>query len=406
MKRDNVAFRLLQEEQTRQKNSLNLVASENYVSGQVLLALGSVFTNKYSEGYPRNRYYGGNEVVDKVENLARERALKLFKLNPAHWHVNVQPYSGSPANAEVYSALVPLGEKIMGLELTMGGHLSHGHKVSITSKAWKVAQYAVDKKTHRLDYETILRLARREKPKLIIAGYTAYPRVINFKKFNEIAQSVGAFVMVDMSHFAGLVAGRVYPSPFPYADVVTTTTHKTLRGPRGAMIFAKKELARKIDRAVFPGFQGGPHNHQTLAIAVALHEALQPSFVSYAKRVKNNAVVLALELKKRGWEIITGGTDSHVLLVNVSANGVGGYQAETMLEEANIVVNKNTIPYDERPPSDPSGIRLGTPAVTTRGMRVREMKLIADLIDRALKGESAKSVRRNVLELVKKFPIP
>src|SRR3989338_262207 len=303
MKRDNVAFRLLQEEQTRQKNSLNLVASENYVSGQVLLALGSVFTNKYSEGYPRNRYYGGNEVVDKVENLARERVLKLFKLN-------------------------------------------------------------------------------------------------------EIAQSVGAFVMVDMSHFAGLVAGRVYPSPFPYADVVTTTTHKTLRGPRRAMIFAKKELARKIDRAVFPGFQGGPHNHQTLAIAVALHEALQPSFVSYAKRVKNNAVVLALELKKRGWEIITGGTDSHVLLVNVSANGVAGYQAETMLEEANIVVNKNTIPYDERPPSDPSGIRLGTPAVTTRGMRVREMKLIADLIDRALKGESAKSVRRNVLELVKKFPIP
>lgn len=378
--KDKVIENLIKKENQRQLQTLNLIPSENYASKDVLAALGSPLTNKYAEGYSDLRYYGGNEYIDKIENLCKERALKLFHLQPLTWSVNVQGYSGSPANLAVLSALVPFGEKIMGLRLDMGGHLTHGHPVSITGKLWKSVQYGVDRKTELLDYGEIMKIAKREKPKLIIAGFTAYPRIIDFAKFRKIADAVGAYFMVDMSHFAGLVAGGVYPSPFKYADVVTTTTHKTLRGPRAALIFSKKELASKIDKAVFPGLQGGPHANQIAAAAVALHEAMQPSFKKYARQVVKNAKVLAAELKKKGFRLVSGGTDTHLLLIDLRNKGITGKRASDLLEAEGIIVNKNTIPYDPRPPMDPSGIRLGTPALTTRGMKEKEMKQIADLI--------------------------
>jgi glycine hydroxymethyltransferase len=397
---------LIQKELARQEETIDLIASENYSSKEVLSAVGSVFSNKYAEGYPRKRYYRGNAVVDEVEELAQKRGLALFGLDPEAWHVNVQPYSGSPANVAVYLALVPLGEKIMGMRLDMGGHLTHGHAVSATGKIWTQIPYGVSRQTHQLDYEELLRLAKREQPKLIVAGYTAYPRVIDWKRFREITDSVGAILMVDMSHIAGLVAGDAYPSPFPYADVVTSTTHKTLRGPRSAVIFSRKKFSKKIDKAVFPGLQGGPHMNHIAAIAAAFHEASRPEFKEYVAQIIKNAKVLSQELSDRGWRIISGGTDSHLLLIDTWSQKVGGEDASVLLEEANIIVNKNTIPYDERPPMDPSGLRLGTAAVTTRGMKDGEMKRIAEWTHVTLqKKRSSSDVRNEVLALCKKFPL-
>jgi glycine hydroxymethyltransferase len=388
--KDRQIEKLIKEETVRQKKVINLIASENYVSKDVQEALGSVLTNKYAEGYPNARYYGGNQISDKVESLCKARALDLFNLNENEWAVNVQPLSGSPANVAVYLALVEPGAKIMGMELAHGGHLTHGHKVSITGKIWKQVPYGVDKDTEVLNYEKLKELAIGEKPKLIVAGFTAYPRVIDFKKFREIADACGSLLMVDMSHFAGLVAGKAYPTPFEFADIVTTTVHKTLRGPRSAMIFSKKDdrgLSQKIDKAVFPGMQGGPHLNQIAAVAVALKEAKTPAFKSYAKQVIKNANKLSSELSKQGFRIISGGTDSHLILVDTwqEGKGISGKEASAKLEKAGIIVNMNTIPFDTRSPMDPSGIRLGTAAETTRGRREADMVKIAKKIDAVLR---------------------
>lgn len=386
--------KLIQEEKARQKKAINLIASENFVSKDVLEALGSELTNKYAEGYPGKRYYGGNETVDKVEQLCIDRALKLFDLDADTWGVNVQALSGSPANLAVYTALVPKGGKIMGMSLAHGGHLTHGHKASATGKFWEQISYGVNKETEVLDFDDIKKIALENKPNIIVAGFTAYPRVVDFKKFREIADSVGAFLMVDMSHIAGLIAGKAYPSPFPYADIVTTTVHKTLRGPRSAIIFTRRQktkdgndMANLIDRAVFPGLQGGPHMNQIAAVAVALKEAKTPAFKTYAKQAIKNAKTLAEELKKRGWKIISGGTDSHLVLVDVWMNGEGisGSEASDKLEKAGIIVNKNTILGETRTAFDPSGIRLGTAAETTRGKKENDFKKIAEKIDSILR---------------------
>lgn len=384
MKKDTQLFNLIQKETKRQKSVINLIASENYVSDAVREALGSVFTNKYAEGYPGKRYYGGNAIVDEVENLARARALKLFKLSPKKWSVNVQPYSGSPANIAVYLALVPLHEKIMGMQLAMGGHLTHGHGVSVSGKIWKQVPYGVDQNTEQLNYRKLEEIAKRENPKLIVAGFTAYPRRIDWKAFRRIADACGALLMVDMSHIAGLVAGGAHPSPFPYADVVTTTVHKTLRGPRSAMIFSRTEYMSAIDKAVFPGMQGGPHVNQIAGIATVLYEAIQPEFKKYAAQIVKNARMLAQELSKKGWRIVSGGTDNHLLLVDTLARGVSGAEASNALEKYGIIVNKNTIPFDTRKPMDPSGIRIGTAATTTQGMKEKDMKKIAERIHEIL----------------------
>lgn len=395
--KDKQIEKLIKLEEARQKKVINLIPSENYVSKDVLTALGSIFDNKYAEGYPYARYYGGQENVDKLETLCQERALKLFGLAKNKWHVNVQPLSGSPANLAVYLALVPQGGKIMGLPLSSGGHLTHGQKVSITGKVWQQVPIAIDPKTELIDYAKMKADAIAEKPALIVVGFTAYPRAVNFKKCREIADSCGAFLMVDMSHFAGLVAGKAYPSPFLYADVVTTTTHKTLRGPRAAMIFAKKDLPRgkagdrdipkKIDKAVFPGLQGGPHLGQIAGVAVAMAEDAKPEFKKYAKQIVLNAKALANELKKLGWHVVSGGTDSHLVLVDTWMGGKGlpGKEAEARLEKAGIIVNKNTVPGETRSPFDPSGIRLGSPAETTRGKKEKDFITIARKIDAVLK---------------------
>ena len=391
--------KLIEAEKKRQKSVINLIASENYVSKDVLEALGSELTNKYAEGKSHARYYGGNEIVDKIEDLCKDRALKLFNLSPDKWHVNVQPLSGSPANLAVYVALVPQGGKIMGMSLDHGGHLTHGHKVSATGKFWTQIPYGVDKNTEVLNYDELKKIAINEKPIIIVGGYTAYPRQIDFKKLREIADACGAFLMIDMSHFAGLVAGKVYPSPFEYADIITTTVHKTLRGPRSAIIFSKNEkkivnkngkeeiLGILIDRAVFPGLQGGPHINQIAATAIALKEANTPAFRKYANQIKKNAKVLAEEMGKKGWRIISGGTDSHLILIDTWMNGKGisGKDAGDRLEKEGIIVNKNAIPFDTRPPADPSGIRLGTAGETTRGKKEKDMKKIAERIDRILR---------------------
>ncbi len=398
--------KLLQAEKTRQKKVINLIASENIVSKDVLEALGSELTNKYSEGYPDKRYYGGNEIVDKIEKLAQERALKLFDLSPNEWSVNVQPLSGSPANLAVYLALVPKGGKIMGMSLSHGGHLTHGHKVSATGKFWQQIPYGVDEKTEMINYDDLKKLAKKELPDLIVCGFTAYPRIVDFKKFREITSAVSlarkklklspTILMCDMSHFAGLVAGKEYPSPFEFADVVTTTVHKTLRGPRSAMIFSKKSFSDLIDKAVFPGLQGGPHNNQIAAVAVALKEAKDSSFKKYARQVKKNAKVLANELMKFGWHVISGGTDSHLILIDVfmggiknekGAGGLTGEEASVVLEKSGIIVNKNTIPKETRSAFDPSGIRLGTAAETTRGLVEKDFVDIAIKIDQILKNK-------------------
>ncbi len=407
---DKEIEKLIQAEKRRQKSVINLIASENYVSNDVLEALGSELTNKYAEGYSAHRYYGGNENIDKIENLCKKRALKLFNLSSDKWHVNVQPLSGSPANLAVYLGLIPLGDsssreastergKIMGMDLTNGGHLTHGHKVSMTGKVWKQVPFGVDKKTEMIDYEAVKKIALAEKPKIIVAGFTAYPRIVDFKKFREIANACGAYLMVDMSHFAGLVAGKAYPSPFEYADIVTTTVHKTLRGPRSAMIFARMDktvtndkgkvqhLGELIDKAVFPGLQGGPHLNQIAAVAVALKEAGTPAFKKYAKQVLKNAKALSDELKKLGWKIISGGTDSHLILMDtwMDGKGISGKEASDRLEKAGIIVNKNTIPNETRSPVDPSGIRLGSAAETTRGKKEKDFIKIAQKINTILR---------------------
>ncbi len=397
--KDKQIEKLIKAEEGRQKKNISLIASENYVSDDVLKALGSKLTNKYSEGYPGHRYYGGQTFTDKVELLCQERALKLFNLKGEDWAVNVQPLSGSPANLAVYIASVPLGGKIMGMSLDHGGHLTHGHKVSATGKIWQQVAYGVDAKTEMLDYEVIAKLAKENKPNIIVAGYTAYPRIVDFKKFREIADSCGALLMVDMSHFAGLVAGGAYPSPFDYADIVTTTVHKTLRGPRSAMIFSRRNIMQTnakgnqvsisdlIDKAIFPGLQGGPHMNQIAAVAVALKEASTPAFKKYAKQVVKNAKVLANELQKLGWRIVSGGTDSHLILVDTWMAGMGmpGAEASAKLEKAGIIVNKNTIPNETRSAYDPSGIRLGTAGETTRGAKEKDMLKLAQKIDKVLK---------------------
>ncbi len=403
--KDKELKKLIKAEEKRQSEMLDLIPSENIISKGVSEALGSVLANKYSEGYPGKRYYAGNEFADKIENLAKSRAKKVFGLS-SNWEVNVQPYSGSPANIAVYLALIPPGGKIMGMSLDMGGHLTHGHKASAVGKLWKQIPYGVDKKTETLNYAEITKIAKKEKPQLIVAGFTAYSKIIDFKKFKAIADSIGAIFMVDMSHFAGLVAGKVYPSPFKYANIIMTTTHKTLRGPRGAMIFSKKEFSEKIDKAIFPGMQGGPHMNQIAATATALYEAGKPEFKSYAKQIVKNAKALADELKKLGWRVISGGTDTHLILIDVFSRGIGGKLASEMLEKAGIVVNKNTIPYDTRNPGDPSGIRLGTPTLTSRGMKEKEMKKIAMLIDGVLtKKRKLEIINKEVKLLCLKFPV-
>lgn len=399
--KDKQIEKLIKAEAAKQKKTINLIASENYVSADVLKALGSEFVNKYAEGYPGKRYYGGNKFSDELESLCQKRALKAFGLSDKKWMVNVQPLSGSPANLAVYLGLLGVGGpasakatasrgKIMGMALSAGGHLTHGHGVSMTGKIWEQVAYGVDEKTECLDYEQLLALAKKTKPQIIVAGFTAYPRKIDWKKFRAIADEIGAYLMVDMSHLAGLVAGGVYPSPFPYADVVTTTTHKTLRGPRSALIFSRideRNLPAQIDKAVFPGMQGGPHLNQIAGVAVALAEAATPAFKNYAKQIVKNAQALAKELSRRGWRIISGGTDSHLLLVDtwLDGRGVSGGEASLRLEREGIIVNKNAIPFDKRPPADPSGLRLGTAAETTRGKKEKDMIKIAERIDRILR---------------------
>src|SRR3989338_2715165 len=397
--KDKEIQRLIEKETKRRSSVINLIPSENYVSKDVLTALGSIFDNKYAEGYPHKRYYGGNPFTDELEILCQNRARKAFGLSEKLWHVNVQPHSGSPANLAVYLGVVKLGGKIMGMTLTAGGHLTHGQKVSITGKVWQQIPFGVDPKTEMLDYKALKVLAKKEKPALIVAGFTAYPRMIDFKKFREIADSCGAFLMVDMSHFAGLVAGGVYNSPFQYADVVTTTTHKTLRGPRSAIIFSRKdkkigdkEISVLIDKAIFPGLQGGPHLGQIAAVAVALKEAATPAFKKYAQQVVKNAAAFADELSRLGWHVISGGTDSHLILLDtwMDGKGIPGKDAEAKLEAAGIICNKNTIPDETRSPLDPSGIRVGTPAETTRGKKEKDFREIAREIDKVLRAKMVK----------------
>lgn len=395
----------LTNEQNRQHEGLEMIASENFVSRAVLEAVGSVFTNKYAEGYPGKRYYGGCEFADVVETLARDRAKQLFGAE----HANVQPHSGSQANAATFMTLLTPGDTILGLDLAHGGHLTHGHRLNFSGKLYKAAHYQVRKDTEVIDYDQLEEQAEREKPKLLIGGGSAYPRQFDFPRMRAIADKVGAYFLVDMAHFSGLVAGGAHPSPVPHAHFVTTTTHKTLRGPRAGLILCKQEFAAGIDRSVFPGQQGGPLMHVVAAKAVAFREALQPEFATYAAQVVTNAKVLAQALSELGYRLVSGGTDTHVLLIDVFEKGMLGSEAEHALGEAGITVNKNAIPYDTNPPMKPSGIRIGTPALTTRGMGAEEMLLVAAWIGRALEHRNDPAelvkVRHEVRELAEKFPL-
>jgi glycine hydroxymethyltransferase len=389
----------------RQHEGLELIASENFVSEAVLEAAGSVFTNKYAEGYPGKRYYGGCEFTDVVENLARERVKKLFGAE----HANVQPHSGSQANQAAYASVLQPGDTILGLNLAHGGHLTHGHPLNFSGKTYKIVPYGVTKETETIDYDELERIATAERPKLIIGGGSAYPRIIDFARMRQIADKVGALYLVDMAHFAGLVAGGAHPSPVPHAQIVTSTTHKTLRGPRSGMILSKSEFAKEIDKVVFPGMQGGPLVHIMAAKAVCFLEASQPSFREYARQIVANAKVLAETLAADGYRIVSGGTDTHLMLVDVFAKGMLGSEAEKALGEAGITVNKNAIPFDTNPPMKPSGIRIGSPAVTTRGMKETEMRQIAHWIAEALDHRTDAAVlakmRKQVLGMAEEFPL-
>ncbi|HZU23447.1 MAG TPA: serine hydroxymethyltransferase [Terriglobales bacterium] len=395
----------VQNEERRQHEGLELIASENFVSEAVLEAAGSVFTNKYAEGYPGRRYYGGCEFTDVVENLARDRAKQLFGAE----HANVQPHSGSTANMAAYAAVLQPGDTILGLNLAHGGHLTHGHHLNFSGKTYKIVPYGVTREQETIDYDELERIAERERPKLIIGGGSAYPRIIDFARMRQIADRVGALYLVDMAHFAGLVAGGAHPSPVPHAQIVTSTTHKTLRGPRSGLILSRQEHAAAIDKVVFPGMQGGPLVHIMAAKAVCFREALQPQFKTYAQQVVANAKALAKTLADEGFRVISGGTDTHLMLIDVFSAGMLGSDAEKALGEAGITVNKNAIPFDTNPPLKPSGIRIGTPAVTTRGMREAEMRQIGHWIGEALRhrseGAVLKRVRGQVLEMCEAFPL-
>ena len=403
---DQEVFSALESEIKRQREGLELIASENYVFPAVQEALGSVFTNKYSEGTPGKRYYAGNEFVDEVENLAVARAKKLFDAE----HVNVQPLSGSPANAAVYFAFLKPGDKVLGLKLDHGGHLSHGHPVNFSGMLYNFVQYTVSKETGRIDMNEVREIALREKPKMILAGFSAYSRELEWQKFKDIADEVGAITFADIAHIAGLIAGKQITNPVPIFDVVTTTTHKTLRGPRGAIIMCKEQFAKQVDRAVFPGMQGGPHDNNTAAKAVAFAEALKPEFAVYAKQVILNAQAMADELIKSGFKIISGGTDNHLMVVDLTPQGVVGKEAEVALDKAGISTSRSTIPFDPNPPFNPSGIRLGTPAMTTRGMKEAEARQVARWIGEAIASkddeEKLVKIKEQVKELCFRFPIP
>jgi glycine hydroxymethyltransferase len=404
---DGEIYAILEDEQRRQKFGMELIASENYVSPAVLEAMGSVFTNKYSEGYPGKRYYGGNQVVDRLEQVAIDRAKELFGAEA----VNVQPLSGGPANIAVYMALLEPGDKVLGLSLDQGGHLSHGHPLNFSGKLFNIIPYTLNRETEIIDMDEVAEIAKREKPKMILAGFSAYSRNMDWKRFKEIADEVGAYTFADIAHIAGLIAGGQLESPVPYFDVVSSTTHKTLRGPRGGIIMSKEKFASQINRAVFPGIQGGPHDHINAAKAVAFGEALKPEFKTYAAQVIANAKELAAELQKRGYRIISGGTDNHLMLVDVFGSvGASGKEAEHAMEAVGISTNKNMIPYDTRKPLDPSGIRLGTPAMTTRGMTEKHMVKIADFVDRSIRNRESESelakIKAEVEAMAEKFPVP
>ncbi len=396
---------LIHKETERQNSRLELIASENFTSEAVLEAAGSVFTNKYAEGYPGRRYYGGCEWTDQVENLARERAKKLFNAE----YANVQPHSGSQANMAAYASVLNPGDTVLGMNLSHGGHLTHGHHLNFSGKTYKIIPYGVRRDDERIDYDELARLADEHKPKMIIAGGSAYPRILDFRRFREIADSVGAIFLVDMAHFSGLVAGGVHPNPCEWADIVTSTTHKTLRGPRSGMILAKEKFGAAIDKVVFPGVQGGPLVHIIAAKAVCFREAAAPEFAAYSRQVVANAKALAAELQQCGCRVVSGGTDTHLMLVDVFAKGVRGKEAEAALDRAYITANKNTIPFDVNPPLNPSGMRFGTPAVTTRGFGEAEMREVARLIARVLENISNESVldevRRAVGVLTERFPL-
>ncbi len=403
---DNQIFQAIQNEKKRQRKNIELIASENFVSQAVLEAQGSVLTNKYAEGYPGRRWYGGCQFVDVAESLAIERAKKLFGAE----YANVQPHSGSQANMAVYMAMLNSGDKILAMDLANGGHLTHGHPMNYSGKYFQIIPYGVSKNDEKIDYDELEDLAKKNKPKMILAGASAYPRIINFKRIRKIADKIGAFVMVDMAHIAGLVAAKIHPDPVPYAEFVTTTTHKTLRGPRGGMILCRSEFAKKIDSAVFPGIQGGPLMHIIAAKAVAFKEALTDEFVQYQRQIVKNAGALSDELHRLNYRIVSGGTDNHLLLVNVFATkGITGKDATTALDKARITVNKNLIPFDTQSAFVTSGIRLGTPAVTTRGMKEQEMRKIANLIDIVVVNINdewtIKKVSKEVEKLVKRFPL-
>jgi glycine hydroxymethyltransferase len=401
---DKNLWQIIEKEIKREEETLELIPSENFVDLETLFIVGSPLMNKYAEGYPGKRYYPGNKFIDEIENLAKERALKAFKLNPNEWSVNVQSYSGSPANLAVYLGLINPGETIMGLNLFHGGHLTHGHKVSYTGKLFNSIQYGV--KDKGIDFEELEKLALEHKPKIIISGTTAYPRILDFKKFYEISKKVGAYHVADIAHIAGLVVAGLHPSPFPHSDVVTMTTHKTLRGPRGAVIFMKKELEEKINKSVFPGLQGGPHMHTIAGIAYAFGRALKKDFYNYQKQIIKNSKKLAEELIKRGFELYTGGTDNHLMMIDLKPLNLDGKTAESLLERANIVANRNSLPSDTSP-FNPSGIRLGTPAITSRGMKEKEMIKIAEFFERILiKKEKPEKIKKEVINLTKKFPLP
>ncbi len=403
---DPQIYELIRQENARQSGCIRLIPSENYVSKAVMLASGSCLTNKYSEGYPGKRYYEGQQVTDLIERMAQQRAKKLFKAD----HANVQPYSGSVANLAAYAALINPHDTIMGMALTDGGHLTHGWKVSLTSKFFNSVPYPVNPKTGRLDYDHIADLAKKHRPKIIISGATAYPREIDFEIFGQIAKDVGAYHVSDIAHIAGLVVAGIHKSPVPYADIVSTTTHKTLRGPRGGMLLCKKEYADKVDKAVFPGLQGGPHMHTLTAIAVALAEADTPEFVSYAKQIVKNAKALAERLLEHGFKLMSGGTDNHLILIDLRNKNVPGKKLAKALDRARIETNYNTIPSDPAPPANPSGLRIGTPAITTRGMKEDQARLIADFINKVVDNIDNESVieevGKEVLLLCSQFPVP